>query len=172
MFTVTRQEKDGSVGRKTVVLFYFFFLAWTTQLHIMTLNMRRPHTFRVYIGLRNLKLLLTCEIFAFYQFLGCFVNIYWKIRGKNLQSGVLGRIGRVTVNTNMLLFFSLNSDKKKKKKRVSYIFMKNPLWYFKALACIVCIKKCDKWTDGHGQAETNMPPQLRSWGYNYVYCIN
>ena len=56
-------------------------------MHILTLNMRRPHIFCVYIGLRKLKLLFTCEVFAFYQFLGCFVNIFWKILGKKYSLG-------------------------------------------------------------------------------------
>ena len=57
-------------------------------MYILTLNMRRQHTFGVYIGLRKLKLLFTYEIFAFYQFLVCFVNIVWKIREKKYSRGV------------------------------------------------------------------------------------
>ena len=69
-------------------------------MHILALNMRRPHTFCVYIGLRKIKLLVTCDIFAFYQFWGCFVIFFFLIRGKKFT--VRGRVGRVTVNT----FFS------------------------------------------------------------------
>ena len=80
-------------------------------MHNLTLNMRRPHTFCVYIGLRKLKLLFTYEIFAFYQFLGCFVNIFWKIRGNKLQSG--GFKEDRSGYSKHKYFFSLNSDKKK-----------------------------------------------------------
>ena len=85
-------------------------------MHILALNMRRPHTFCAYIGLKKLKLLFTCEIFAFYQFLDRFVNSFWKIRGKSLQS--------VGYSKHNYFLFPPNSDKKK--YTVSYIFTKNP----------------------------------------------
>ena len=64
VFTVTCLEIDGSAGRN-------FFLTWTTRMHIVTLIML-PNI--------NYVLLFTWDIFAFYQFVGCFVNIFWKIR--------------------------------------------------------------------------------------------
>ena len=41
-------------------------------MHILALSMR----VYIHVGLKKLKLLFTCEISAFYQFLGCFVNIF------------------------------------------------------------------------------------------------
>ena len=84
-------------------------------MHILTLNMRRPHTFCAYIGLRKLKLLFTCEIFAFYLFVGCFVNIFWKIQGKKLQLGGL-REDRAGNSKHKYLFFRLIGQEKKKQK--------------------------------------------------------
>ena len=50
--------------------FLILFFSWLEQPKciFLALNMCRPHTFCVYIGLRKLKLLFTCEIFAFYLF--------------------------------------------------------------------------------------------------------
>ena len=85
-------------------------------MHILTLNMRRPHTFCVYIGLRKQKLLLTCEIFAFYHFLGCFV--FLENSGKQLQSWGFGK-DRSGYSKHKY-FFSPNSDKKKHKTGLLY----------------------------------------------------
>ena len=103
------------VGRMENFFFFIFifFLTWITHMHIMALNMRRPHTFCVYIGLRTLKLLLPCGIIAFYQIWGCFVNIFWgKIRGKILQSGGFGedRSGYSKHNFFFFFFFFFPDD--------------------------------------------------------------
>ena len=64
--------------------------------------------FCVYMGKRKLKLSITCEkfvLFALYQFLFCFVNIYVEnVEKKKVYSrGGLERVGQVTVNTAFIL---------------------------------------------------------------------
>ena len=71
-------------------------------MHILAVIMFYQHTFCVYKGKSKLKLPITCEnvvLFALYQLLFCFVNIILENVETSLQSGVLERVGRVTVNT-------------------------------------------------------------------------
>ena len=74
--------------------------------------MLHQHKFCDYKGKRKLKLPITCEnfvLFALYQFLFCFVNIFVRKCGKKVYShgGRLERVGRVTANT---AFFAFNGS--------------------------------------------------------------
>ena len=64
VFTVTFLEKDGSAGR-------IFFLGLTISYAYCNRSHYASPTFMCYCLL---------EIFAFYQFVGYFINIFWKIR--------------------------------------------------------------------------------------------
>ena len=105
-----RKKKNGSVGQKNIFFFILFFF--------LDLNNSNVYFDSQYAMPTYILCLYTCriketkitvyEISAFYQFLGCFVNIFWKIREKSLQSRVSG------YSKHNYFFFPPNSDKKKK----------------------------------------------------------
>ena len=66
----------------------------------------------------------------FVSFFGCFINTFWKIREKNLQSGCFREDQSGYSKHNFFFFFFFLPNLDKEKLRVGYIFMKNPFMIF------------------------------------------
>ena len=99
--TVTCLETNGSVGRD-------FLSTQTTEMHILTVIMLHQHKFCVYKGKRKLKLPVTCEnfvLFALYEFLFCFVNIFLENMERKVYSRVFFKEGRSGYSKHKVFFF-------------------------------------------------------------------
>ena len=84
-------------GKNRSVGLDFFFSTQATETHILAIIMLHQHTFCVYKGKGKLKLPITREnfvLFAVYQFLFCFVNMFLE----NVEKGLDRHLVRMRTN--------------------------------------------------------------------------